>query len=87
LFKDYASLKQTDATGNISDLDMDGITSDVLQLFTEDGTKISIRPSGTEPKIKFYIELRGNMNTTADYEKATAEAEAKIAAVRSSLGI
>ena len=87
LFKDYASLKQTDATGNISDLDMDGITSDVLQLFTEDGTKISIRPSGTEHKIKFYIELRGNMNTTADYEKATAEAEAKIAAVRSSLGI
>lgn len=87
LFKDYASLKQTDAAGNISDLDMDGITSDVLQLFTEDGTKISIRPSGTEPKIKFYIELRGNMNTTADYEKATAEAEAKIAAVRSSLGI
>ena len=87
LFKDYASLKQTDATGNISDLDMDGITSDVLQLFTEDGTKISIRPSGTEPKIKFYIELRGNMNTTADYEKVTAEAEAKIAAVRSSLGI
>lgn len=87
LFKDYASLKQTDATGNISDLDMDGITSDVLQLFTEDGTKISIRPSGTEPKIKFYIELRGNMDTTADYEKATAEAEAKIAAVRSSLGI
>ena len=33
-------------------------TSNVLQYFTEDGTKISVRPSGTEPKIKFYIEVK-----------------------------
>lgn len=49
-----------------------GITipkSDVLQFFTADGTIISIRPSGTEPKIKFYFGVKGKMNDTADYQK------------------
>ena len=45
---------------NALDLDMPE-TSNVLQYFTEDGTKISVRPSGTEPKIKFYIEVKGEM--------------------------
>ena len=48
---------------------------------------ISIRPSGTEPKIKYYIEVRSDMRSVADYDKATAAAEAKIDAVRKSLGI
>ena len=56
LTKDYKTLKATDAKGNVTALDMPE-TSNVLQYFTEDGTKISVRPSGTEPKIKFYIEV------------------------------
>ena len=62
-------------------------TSNVLQYFTEDGTKISVRPSGTEPKIKFYIEVRGVMKTRSDYDAADATANKKIEAVRASLGI
>ena len=47
--------------------------SDVLQFFTEDGTKISVRPSGTEPKIKFYFGIREKLSDIADYETIDAE--------------
>lgn len=87
IIKDYDSLKLTDVkAGKVEDLDMP-TTSNVLQFFTEDGTKISVRPSGTEPKIKFYVEVKGNMATAADYDNAIAEAEAKIALVKKDLGI
>jgi phosphoglucomutase len=87
IIKDYKTLKQTNvATGEVIDLVMPA-TSDVLQYFTEDGTKISVRPSGTEPKIKFYIEVRGEMKTRADYDAADAAANAKVEAVRASLGV
>lgn len=86
LVKDYKVLKATDSQGNVSDLVMPE-TSNVLQYFTEDGTKISVRPSGTEPKIKFYIEVKGVMGCPKCYANATAEAEQKIAKVRRSLGI
>jgi phosphoglucomutase len=62
-------------------------TSNVLQYFTEDGSKVSVRPSGTEPKIKFYMEVRGEMATRADYHKAEAAALAKIDLLRKDLGI
>ena len=52
-------------------------TSNVLQYFTVDGTKISVRPSGTEPKIKFYIEVKGEMGCPKCYAGADAEAEKK----------
>ena len=85
--KDYETLKKTDVvTGNVTNLDMPA-TSNVLQFFTQDGTKISVRPSGTEPKIKFYIEVRGEMKTSADYDAADAAANAKIEAVRASMGV
>lgn len=87
LIKDYQTLKATEvATGKQTDLKFP-TTSNVLQFFTEDGTKISVRPSGTEPKIKFYIEVRGTMKTRADYADADAKATAKIQAVRDSLGV
>jgi phosphoglucomutase len=87
VIKDYKTLKQTNvATGEIIDLDMPA-RSNVLQYFTEDGTKISVRPSGTEPKIKFYIEVRGEMNSRADYDAADAAANQKIEAARASLGV
>lgn len=86
LIKDYKTLKATDGQGKVSDLDMPE-TSNVLQYFTEDGTKISVRPSGTEPKIKFYIEVTGMMGCSKCYISANAEAEQKVEAVRKSLGI
>lgn len=86
LAKDYKSLKATDGEGNITTIDMPE-TSDALQYFTEDGTKISVRPSGTEPKIKFYVEVRGEMGCCKCYDSANAAAEEKVAAVRKSLGI
>jgi len=87
MIKDFKTLKMTDvSTGNVTDLVMPA-TSNVLQFFTQDGTKISVRPSGTEPKIKFYIEVRGEMKTRADYDAADATANAKIEAVRASMGV
>ena len=86
MIKDYKALKMIDAQGNAVDLDMPE-TSNVLQYFTEDGTKISVRPSGTEPKIKFYIEVKGEMGCPKCYASADAEAEEKVVAVRKSLGI
>ena len=86
LIKDYKTLEATDVRGNVSKLDMPE-TSNVLQYFTVDGTKISVRPSGTEPKIKFYIEVKGEMGCPKCYTSADAEAEKKVEAVRKSLGI
>lgn len=86
LYKDYLSLEAKDVKGNITKLDMPD-TSNVLQYFTEDGSKVSIRPSGTEPKIKFYLEVKGNMKTRADYDEANRIADAKIDTIVKELGI
>ena len=86
LVKDYKTLKQTDASGKVSNMDMPD-TSNVLQFYTEDNTKVSVRPSGTEPKIKFYMEVKGTLKSAADYVEADAAAAKKIEAVRASLGI
>ena len=88
LIKDYASLEATDVVnGTKSKLDMP-VTSNVLQYFSADGSKVSIRPSGTEPKIKFYIEVRGiKMDNYTDYDAANAAADAKIEAIKKELGI
>lgn len=85
--KDYDSLNLTTLpSGEVTKLDMP-VTSNVLQYFTADGSKVSIRPSGTEPKIKFYIEVKGKMESAADYDKAINEANAKIEEVKKDLGI
>lgn len=85
--KDYQSLVETDVkTGATSKLDMP-TTSNVLQYYTADRTKISIRPSGTEPKIKFYIEVRDEMRSAADYKAAEQRADAKIERIKKELGI
>ncbi|MDR1584860.1 MAG: phospho-sugar mutase [Prevotellaceae bacterium] len=87
LLKDYETLKTKDfVSGKEVALDMP-TTSNVLQFFTADGTKISVRPSGTEPKIKFYIEVRGEMKIRADFAAAEAAAGKKIDAVRASMGV
>lgn len=84
--KDYETLKQKDDKGNVVDIDMPE-ASNVLQWYTEDGTKISVRPSGTEPKIKFYMEIKGKMECPKCYNVVNAEAEEKVEEVRKSLGI
>ena len=84
--KDFKTLKATDGNGNVTELEMPE-TSNVLQYFTEDGTKISVRPSGTEPKIKFYVEVKGEMGCHKCFDAANAAAEEKVEAVRKSLGI
>ena len=61
--------------------------SNVLQYFTEGGLKVSVRPSGTEPKIKFYFEIPAEMQSINDYEAATAAAEARVPAIKESFGI
>jgi phosphoglucomutase len=63
------------------------ITSNVLQFFTLDGTKISVRPSGTEPKIKFYFEVTGDLTSRAGFDSAEEKAEAKIDAIMDELGL
>lgn len=87
VWKDYQTLEQLEADGSKSKLDMP-TTSNVLQWFCEDGTKVSVRPSGTEPKIKFYIEVKDNtMKCSNCYGRCMEGAEAKIEAIKKSLSL
>ena len=85
LSKDFQKLEARDANGNVSKLVMPD-TSNVLQWFCDDGTKVSVRPSGTEPKIKFYTEVKdASFKGAEDYERCTQNAEVKIAALKKTL--
>ena len=87
LWKDYQTLEAAKADGSKEKLDMPA-TSNVLQWFTEDGIKISVRPSGTEPKIKFYCEIKDNsFKDAASYEPCTKAAMEKIEAIKKSLNL
>lgn len=78
LIKDYSTLKASNPlTGKSEQLDFPA-TSDVLQFFTEDGSKVSVRPSGTEPKIKFYFEVKTDMAAREDFEAAAQTGNEKI---------
>jgi len=81
--KDFKTLKMV-CNGVESTIDMPA-TSNVLQWFTESGTKISVRPSGTEPKIKFYIEVKGEMGCPKCYDSAVATAKETVAAIKKDL--
>ena len=77
---DYQSGRSTDLTsGSVEEIDFE--KSNVLQFFLEDGSKISMRPSGTEPKIKFYFSVNDRLEHKADYETKEAELDARIEAV------
>ena len=62
-------------------------TSNVLQFFTQAGTKISVRPSGTEPKIKFYFEVKGELSSRDGYDAAEAKADELIETMMTELGL
>ncbi len=85
--KDYSTLEAKNLlTGEKVKIDQK-TTSNVLQFFTQDGTKISVRPSGTEPKIKFYFEVKGELNSRAGFDAAGDAADAKIEAIMEELGL
>lgn len=86
LWKDYKTLQATDAEGNTTALNMPE-TGNVLQWFCDDDTKVSVRPSGTEPKIKFYIEVKDTMTDASQYEQLDREGAAKVEAIKKSLGL
>ena len=87
LWKDYQTLEATKADGTKEKINMP-TTSNVLQWFCEDGTKVSVRPSGTEPKIKFYTEVKDpSFKCAGCYERCTNAALEKIEAIKKSLNL
>ena len=83
---DYQKQETTDTvTGKISSINQP--KSDVLQFIAEDGTKVSVRPSGTEPKIKFYFGVKGELKSASELENQLKELDAKIARIVEELGI
>ena len=87
LWKDYQTLEGKKADGSVEKLNMP-TTANVLQWFCADGTKISVRPSGTEPKIKFYCEIKdAAFKGAADYDKCSKAAEERIETIKKSLSL
>ena len=86
LCKDFKSLEACDVNGQVTKLDMPE-PSNVLQWFCDDDTKVSVRPSGTEPKIKFYIEVKDTLTDASQYEPLCKKAMQKVEAIEKSLGL
>ena len=87
LSKDFLSLEAKKADGTVEKLDMPD-TSNVLQWFCDDNTKVSVRPSGTEPKIKFYLEVKDpSFKCAGCYERCMKASEEKIEAIKKSLNL
>ena len=84
--KDFLTLEQKNVDGTTVKLEMP-TTSNVLQYYTANETKVSIRPSGTEPKIKFYLDVHDKMNSKDEYDALMAKAQEKIALIMKELGI
>ena len=85
--KDYSDLNCRNLkTGEVEKINFP-TTSNVLQFFTESGDKVSVRPSGTEPKIKFYVEVRERMETKEQYEELVKVAENHIDKILEDLGV
>ena len=81
---DYKSSIQKDVeSGKETKLDLP--KSDVLQFYTEEGSKISVRPSGTEPKIKFYVSVKADLKSKAEFLNVTAALDARIKAIEKDL--
>jgi len=78
IVKDYFDLTEKNLIDGTSKQINQKITSDVLQFFTEDGSKVSVRPSGTEPKIKFYFEVKSDLRNASEFDDANSKAEEKI---------
>lgn len=87
LIKDYTTRKATNPiTGEAKNLDFE-TTADVLQIYLEDGSKISVRPSGTEPKIKYYFEVREELPSLENFYATEEKANKKIEGIIDSLNL
>ena len=84
--RDFKTLESIDAEGCRTPLTMPE-PSNVLQWFTADGIKVSVRPSGTEPKIKFYVEIPASFTSPSDYVKAVASTDARMEEIKKSIGL
>ncbi|MFD2871251.1 phospho-sugar mutase [Mucilaginibacter ximonensis] len=84
--KDYERRIETDLSSNTTS-PIELPVSDVLQFITADGSIISARPSGTEPKIKFYCSVNGKLASKEDYKQVDAELDAKIDNIIKDLGV
>ena len=85
---DYKTLEAIDvATGKRSPIEGIDDKSNVLQWFTADGTRVSVRPSGTEPKIKFYFGVKADLPSVDKFEEVEAALDAKIEAIKNELGL
>ena len=86
---DYKSLKRTEngQTVNIPSGTLGIESSNVLQFFTADGTKFTCRPSGTEPKIKFYVGVVGKLERNEDFDAVYASLQQKVKSIGDELGL
>lgn len=87
VIRDYDTLEERNLVTGEKQRINQKVTSNVLQFFTRDGNKISVRPSGTEPKIKFYFEVKGTLNSRAEFDDAKETAEDKIEAMMEEMGL
>lgn len=85
--KDYETLVETNLISGEKKIISQKSTSNVLQFFTVDGTKVSVRPSGTEPKIKFYIEVKAPLATREEFDQVETETSDKVELVMKDLAI
>jgi phosphoglucomutase len=83
--KDYSTLIAKNVRTGDEEKINQKVTSDVLQFFTKDGSKISVRPSGTEPKIKFYIEVKDELKSVDEYDEVNARTEEKVNSIMDDL--
>ena len=84
--KDYKLHESTDlTTGKKERIDLPA--SNVLQFFTEKGNKVTVRPSGTEPKIKFYFSVKGTLESKEDFDKVNAALDGKIEEIKKSMNL
>ncbi len=84
--KDYKLHESIDlTTGKKERIDLP--TSNVLQFFTEKGNKVTVRPSGTEPKIKFYFSVKGTLERKEDFDKVNSALDGKIEEIKRSLNL
>lgn len=85
---DYKTLEELDvATGKKSPIEGVEDKSNVLQWITEDGTKVSVRPSGTEPKIKFYFGVKAELPSVEQFDEVQTALDAKIEAIKKELNL
>lgn len=86
LIRDIKTLESKDmVTGKVEKIDLP--SSNVLQFFTADGNKVTVRPSGTEPKIKFYFGVKDTLTKKEYFDQTNADLDAKIEAIKKSMGL